>query len=193
MSRPGHDTVFDPPPDDTGGSPTAPGEPVTLPRDAGAGLGTCKRSASPLEAPMRAAVPSAVAARKDAPRETKVLHAHGPNGVSMSASWVPGPRFDSGGAVSEALSWMDEKMDRARGQAVQSADAAITRFANQYLEEHQSDLGCPPDLLRAIRSWESVAAAILALISGTRSSGTSCRWLTSPSFLFGHMVILRLS
>ena len=103
------------------------------------------------------------------------------------------PRFDSGGAVSEALSWMDEKMDRARGQAVQSADAAITRFANQYLEEHQSDLGCPPDLLRAIRSWESVAAAILALISGTRSSGTSCRWLTSPSFLFGHMVILRLS
>ena len=64
------------------------------------------------------------------------------------------PRFDSGGAVSEALSWMDEKVDRARGQAVQSADAAITRFANQYLEEHQSDLGCPPDLLRAIRSWE---------------------------------------
>ena len=56
-----------------------------------------------------------------------------------------------------ALSRMDEKVDRARGQAVQSADAAITRFANQYLEEHHSsfaDLVCPPDLLRAIRSWE---------------------------------------
>ena len=42
-------------------------------------------------------------------------------------------------------------------QAVQSADAVITRFANQYLEEHHSsyaDLVCPPDLLRAIRSWE---------------------------------------
>ena len=40
---------------------------------------------------------------------------------------------------------------------MQSADAVITRFANQYLEEHHSsyaDLVCPPDLLRAIRSWE---------------------------------------
>ena len=208
MSRPGHDTVFDPPPDDASGSPTAPGEPVTLPRDAGPGLGSRKRSASPLEAPMRAAVPSAVAAGASAPQETTVLYAHGPNGVSMSATWVPGvdgepgtwrvdanealhrlldealeeaeqdateatvadePGEEAGAAsggpsveqtlasIREALARVDEKVDRARGQAVQSADAAITRFANQYLEEHHSsfaDLVCPPDLLRAIRSWE---------------------------------------
>ena len=208
MSRPGHDPLFDPPPDDAGGSPAALGEPVTLPRDAGEGPGSRKRSASPLEAPLRAAVPSAVAAGASAPPETTVLYAHGPNGVSMSATWVPGvdgvpgtwrvdanealhrllddalgeaeqdaqeaivadePGEEAGPAsegpsveqtlasIREALARMDEKVDLARGQAVQSADAAITRFADQYLEEHHSsfaDLVCPPDLLRAIRSWE---------------------------------------
>ena len=180
MSRPGHDPLFDPPPDDAGGSPAALGEPVTLPRDAGEGPGSRKRSASPLEAPVRAAVPSAVAAGASAPPETTVLYAHGPNGVSMSATWVPGVDGESGtwlvkanaafeqlfraarqeaeqgaqeasvadepgeeaGAASEgpsveqtlasireALARMDEKVDRARGQAVRSADAAITRFA----------------------------------------------------------------
>ena len=43
---------------------------------------------------------------------------------------------------------------RARVWARASALPRPWKFANQYLEEHQSDLGCPPDLLRAIRSWE---------------------------------------
>ena len=45
----------------------------------------------------------------------------------------------------------------AAPRTFRGADAAITRFANQYLKEHHSsyaDLVCPPDLLRAIRSWE---------------------------------------
>ena len=146
-------------------------------------MGSRKRSASPLEAPVRAAVPSAVAAGASAPPETTVLYAHGPNGVSMSAPWVPGvdgepgtwrvdanealhrllddalealeeaeqdateatvadePGEEAGAAsegpsveqtlasIREALARMDEKVDRARGQAVQSADAVITRFA----------------------------------------------------------------
>ena len=149
-----------------------------------------------------------MAAGASAPQETTVLYAHGPNGVLMSATWVPGVDGEpgtwlvkandaleqlfqdarqeaeqdaheasvadepgeeacaaSGGPsveqalalIREALARLDEKVDRARGQAVQSADAAITRFANEYLEEHHSsfaDLVCPPDLLRAIRSWE---------------------------------------
>ena len=126
MSRPGHDPLFDPPPDDAGGSPAALGEPVTLPRDAGAGLGTRKRSASPLEAPMRAAVPSAVAASADAPRETKVLHAHGPNGVSMSASWVPGVDGEPG-------TW---RVD---------ANEALYRLLDDALEAVQEDAEGAPD------------------------------------------------
>ena len=63
---------------DAGGSPTDTGEHITLSKDASTGLGTRKRSASPLEAPMRAAVPRSGAMSVGAPRETKVLHAHGP-------------------------------------------------------------------------------------------------------------------
>ena len=46
---------------------------------------------------------------------------------------------------------------RARVWARASALPRPWKFANQYLEEHHSsfaDQVCPPDLLRAIRTWE---------------------------------------